>query len=92
METRKPRLPQGVVEKLSDNTGGGRHTKKKGKGSYQRREKHSKRDTRENNQISFPSLFESTSSSTFKQGNSLKYIIFLWMRAHGILHLTRVAG
>ncbi len=39
----KPRLPVGVVQKLSGNSGGGTHHKKKGKGSYVRKDKHASR-------------------------------------------------
>jgi len=43
----KPRLPVGVVQKLSGNTGGGAHKKKKGKGAFIRNEKHRGRNFRE---------------------------------------------
>lgn len=55
----KPRLPAGVVQKLSDNTGGGEHRKKKGKGSYRRREKHAGKTFREMD-VSFPILSSSS--------------------------------
>ena len=40
----KERLPKGVVEKLVKNVGGGSHKKKKGKGSYGRKNKHDRED------------------------------------------------
>lgn len=43
----KPRLPPGVVKKLSDNTGGGTHKKCKGSGSYKRHAKHLERNKEE---------------------------------------------
>ena len=53
------RLPVGVVQKLSENSGGGKHQKKKGRGSYTRKEKHGGKEFRETD-VSFPTLSSSS--------------------------------
>ena len=61
----KPRLPVGVVQKLSDNTGGGTHKKQKGKGSYRRKQKHGSRNSEE----------ETSSSSLYQVRETIRELV-----------------
>jgi hypothetical protein len=57
--TKKPRLPVGVVEKLSKNTGGGKHKAAKGQYSRKRDKKEVQKKINEDNERSpFVVFFE----------------------------------